>query len=126
MCVCVLFSKTSLNVFFCFCKKPNYIIFTFANCKPAHPSCDHDYLRVYSGNSSNGNLLANLCSDLRPAMISQTGQLFLDFKTDSSVTYRGFRVTYRAEGIETCFIEPCVIVLGILFHRSLNLLLSVS
>ena len=57
---------------------------------------DADYLYVYDGDSSSSPLIDKFSGTSLPAPItSSSNKLHLRFTTDSSVTARGFRATYR-------------------------------
>ncbi|XP_066440814.1 cubilin [Eleutherodactylus coqui] len=65
-------------------------------------SCEHDYLAVYNGNSTNSNLLAKLCGDAHPAPLrSTTNALYVKLRTDIARPFSGFLANYRqvCEGV---------------------------
>nr|XP_046226989.1 cubilin [Scatophagus argus] len=63
-------------------------------------SCMHDYLEVRDGSTSNADLISRLCGNTQPSTQHSTGySILLRFRTDSSVTHKGFKAKYS---IGTC------------------------
>lgn len=61
----------------------------------ASSSCHFDYVAVHDGGDSLAPLLGKFCGQvLPPNLRSSSNQLFLVFKTDSSVSGVGWRATY--------------------------------
>lgn len=61
----------------------------------ASSSCRFDYVAVHDGGDSLAPLLGKFCGQvLPPNLRSSSNQLFLIFKTDSSVNGVGWRATY--------------------------------
>lgn len=59
-------------------------------------SCNFDFVAVYDGNSTFSPLLGKFCGrELPPTMRSTLNQMFIVFKTDSSVSGLGWRATYK-------------------------------
>lgn len=60
--------------------------------------CQYDALEVYSGNDDSGFMLIQLCeTSTQPKTISSVGnQMFVRFRTDSSVNGGGFLAMYQA------------------------------
>ncbi|XP_075408563.1 cubilin [Tenrec ecaudatus] len=59
-------------------------------------SCSQDYLAIYDGSNSSDPLLGKFCgSRLPPNVRSTNNTLLLVFKTDSSQTARGWRISFR-------------------------------
>ncbi|KAL2085662.1 hypothetical protein ACEWY4_018982 [Coilia grayii] len=62
--------------------------------------CRFDYLEVRDGASSDANLINKLCGNTRPSTQHSTGPvMYLRFRTDTSVTHKGFKAKYS---IATC------------------------
>ncbi|KAK3572019.1 hypothetical protein QTP86_022249 [Hemibagrus guttatus] len=62
----------------------------------ASSNCAWDYVAVYDGPNTLAPLLGQFCgSVLPPTLRSSTNQMFLVFKTDSSVAAEGWRASYR-------------------------------
>ncbi|XP_056155801.1 cubilin [Lampris incognitus] len=63
-------------------------------------SCQYDYLELRDGATSNSDAIARLCGSTRPSTQHSTGSsMFLRFRTDTSVTHKGFKAKYS---IATC------------------------
>ncbi|XP_028288640.1 cubilin [Parambassis ranga] len=63
-------------------------------------SCLYDYLEVRDGSTLNANLISRLCGNTRPSTQFSTGSfMLLRFRTDNSVTHKGFKLKYS---IATC------------------------
>ncbi|XP_006159809.2 LOW QUALITY PROTEIN: cubilin [Tupaia chinensis] len=60
------------------------------------PFCSHDYLAIYDGSNTSDPLLGKFCGSKLPQNIkSSNNSVLLVFKTDSSQTARGWKVTFR-------------------------------
>lgn len=72
------------------------ISLTFQEFELEHDSsCNFDYLEIYEGASTLGNMIRRYCgSTIPPAYNSQGNKLLLKFKTDQSVSQKGFRLAY--------------------------------
>ncbi|XP_047205867.1 cubilin [Girardinichthys multiradiatus] len=58
-------------------------------------SCSFDFLELRDGSSLNSDLISRLCGSTRPSTQHSKGSsMLLRFRTDSSVTHRGFKATY--------------------------------
>ncbi|XP_032366699.1 cubilin [Etheostoma spectabile] len=63
-------------------------------------SCSFDYLELRDGSTSNSGFIARLCGNTRPSTQHSTGSsMLLRFRTDASITHKGFKATYS---IATC------------------------
>ncbi|MGH0144022.1 UNVERIFIED_CONTAM: hypothetical protein FKN15_047101, partial [Acipenser sinensis] len=63
-------------------------------------SCSYDYLELRDGASPNAPLIAKICGQEHPSTQKSTGSvMYLRFRTDSSVTHKGFKAKYS---IATC------------------------
>ncbi|XP_074549445.1 cubilin [Halichoeres trimaculatus] len=63
-------------------------------------SCLYDYLELRDGSSSNDDLISRLCGNTRPSTQRSTGSsMLLRFRTDTSLTHKGFKAKYS---IGTC------------------------
>lgn len=66
-------------------------------------SCIHDYLELRDGSTLNADLISKLCGDTRPSTQHSTGSsLLLRFRTDMSVTHKGFKARYSIGKWITC------------------------
>ncbi|XP_076463829.1 scavenger receptor cysteine-rich domain-containing protein DMBT1-like [Babylonia areolata] len=62
-------------------------------------NCDNDSLSIYDGGQpSSYNLLAKLCGTqgFNKFFFSSGREMYLKFKSDSTLTFRGFKLSYRA------------------------------
>jgi len=55
------------------------------------------HLLVKKGNETSAQILGRYCGSRIPAPIVSKANLFLQFRTDSSVTRAGFRLTYQTQ-----------------------------
>ncbi|KAM6953504.1 cubilin [Aplochiton taeniatus] len=63
-------------------------------------NCIYDYLELRDGATSDAEPVARLCGNTRPSTQHSTGTtLYLRFRTDGSVTHKGFKAKYS---IATC------------------------
>ncbi|XP_077993791.1 cubilin-like [Glandiceps talaboti] len=60
-----------------------------------HPLCGYDYLAIYSGTDSTGELLVQLCGTETPDSLAIFGPAFIKFHTDRSNTADGFGLNYE-------------------------------
>ncbi|GFS04728.1 cubilin [Elysia marginata] len=76
----------------------NYFVFiTFDDFHLQDSSgCNSDFLRIHHGSNAKGKRLRNLCGDNPVDKFSFGGPIFLDFKTDGSKTFRGYKAHYKA------------------------------
>lgn len=57
--------------------------------------CLYDYLEVRDGSTTNADLISRLCGNTRPSTQHSTGSsMLLRFRTDTSVTHKGFKAKY--------------------------------
>ena len=72
-------------------------------------SCRYDILKFYSGLPLESHLLGSYCSRARPDVIYSTGRkLYVNFQTDSTSVYKGFKFYYTAVKKGTCVVQsPC-------------------
>ncbi|XP_055502765.1 deleted in malignant brain tumors 1 protein-like [Leucoraja erinacea] len=59
-------------------------------------NCLLDYVAIYDGPSTNSTLLARLCSNPSEALISSSNSMTIYFRSDHSVTSRGFIARYQS------------------------------
>ncbi|GFG35967.1 hypothetical protein Cfor_02931, partial [Coptotermes formosanus] len=68
------------------------------------PPCRYDYLEIRDGHDENSTLLGQYCGGQdqfpTPCITSQYNILWLKFKTDGSVSNRGFYANYSSIGVE--------------------------
>uniref|UniRef100_A0A3Q2TAZ9 Cubilin n=1 Tax=Fundulus heteroclitus TaxID=8078 RepID=A0A3Q2TAZ9_FUNHE len=58
-------------------------------------SCSFDFLELRDGSSFNSDLISRLCGSTRPSTQHSKGSsMLLRFRTDSSVTHKGFKAKY--------------------------------
>lgn len=58
-------------------------------------SCFYDYVELRDGATSDANSLAKLCGNTRPSTEHSTGStMYLRFRTDNSITHKGFKAKY--------------------------------
>ena len=68
--------------------------------------CRYDSLTVRQGNSSSGRIINIFCGNTVPSPIVAQGSMFLQFKTDHSLTYRGFKARYYTNTCGGTFTGP--------------------
>ncbi|XP_053373742.1 deleted in malignant brain tumors 1 protein-like isoform X2 [Mercenaria mercenaria] len=68
--------------------------------------CRFDWVAVYAGNNANSLLLGKYCDKTVPLPIRSLGQMHIQFWTDSSVVYTGFRAHYTVCECGDVFTEP--------------------
>jgi len=65
------------------------------------PSCLFDNLTFYDGYSESYPLLGSYCGTVHPEVIYSTGTyVYITFRTDSTITSRGFRISVSVVGAE--------------------------
>ena len=58
-----------------------------------HATCRYDVLEIHKGVSTQGDLVGRYCNNKPPRITMDDGvSIFIVFKTDGSVVYRGFKV----------------------------------
>lgn len=58
-------------------------------------SCVYDYLELHDGSTLNAGLISRLCGNTLPSTQHSTGSsMLLRFRTDTSVTHKGFKAKY--------------------------------
>ena len=58
-------------------------------------SCAYDYLELLDGSTSNDVVISHLCGNTRPSTQHSSGSsMLLRFRTDISVTHKGFKAKY--------------------------------
>ncbi|RZF39688.1 hypothetical protein LSTR_LSTR013176 [Laodelphax striatellus] len=64
--------------------------------------CRLDYIQVYNGPSEKYPLIGKYCNVHPPNIVSNSNQLFIKFRSDGTVEYRGFHLSYKTvcEGVE--------------------------
>jgi len=63
------------------------------------PSCPYDNLTFYDGYSESYPLLGSYCGTVHPEVIySNASYLYIKFRTDSTITSRGFRISVSVVG----------------------------
>lgn len=68
----------------------NFNQFTFFSYR-----CFYDYLEVRDGVTSNADLIDKLCGNTKPSTQHSTASaMYLRFRTDHSVTHKGFKAKY--------------------------------
>ena len=75
-----------------------YIVKVIFNDFQLQSSCDGDVLKFYDGmNVVSINLLGSYCGTTHPEVIYSTGQyLYVKFRTDSILAYKGFSFSFSA------------------------------
>ncbi|XP_071091816.1 cubilin-like [Haliotis cracherodii] len=56
--------------------------------------CPFDFVKVYDGNDISSRVIAVWCNTMEPTLQSSGQAMTLEFHTDSSNTYKGFRLKY--------------------------------
>ncbi|XP_018552423.1 deleted in malignant brain tumors 1 protein [Lates calcarifer] len=64
----------------------------------SHPTCDFDTIYVYDGSSTGSRLLGKVCGKNTTTFYSTGAYLTVRFKSDSIVSYTGFRADFRVVG----------------------------
>ena len=57
-------------------------------------SCDYDYLNIYDGNSNSAKLIGKFCGGNDVEVVSSDRNLYLEFHSDDSNEFTGFRFKY--------------------------------
>ena len=61
--------------------------------------CRHDYLSVHNGSSLSAPMIGKYCGSQTPfSVMSTVSSLFMMFRSDSSLNYKGFNATYELIG----------------------------
>lgn len=64
-----------------------------------HPLCIYDRIAAYQGNSSLSAPIGRYCGSQTPTPIVSHNTLFVQFRTDSSITGSGFKISYTKQGL---------------------------
>lgn len=64
----------------------------------SHTLCVYDRLSAYQGNSSASPPIGRFCGSQPPAPIVSRSNLFLQFRTDGSISKSGFKLNYTTQG----------------------------
>ncbi|XP_068160694.1 cubilin [Antennarius striatus] len=74
-------------------------------------SCAYDYLELRDGSTSNADLISRLCGNNRPPTQRSTGSsMLLRFRTDTSVTHKGFKAKYSIASCGGTFVGQSGVV----------------
>ena len=65
--------------------------------------CTFDYVEIRQGIDATGHLIGRLCGEGRPGIINSAKTLWIRFKSDSSLAFRGFAAKYTKESECLCF-----------------------
>ncbi|KAJ8923869.1 hypothetical protein NQ315_010451 [Exocentrus adspersus] len=58
-------------------------------------ACHYDWIQIYNGPTNSSNVIAKLCHQIKPTVISSTGnQMFVEFQSDYSYQGKGFIANY--------------------------------
>jgi hypothetical protein len=60
-------------------------------------SCDYDYLNIYDGNSKSAKLIGKFCGGSDVEVVSSSRYLYLEFHSDDSNEFTGFRFKYSVQ-----------------------------
>ena len=59
--------------------------------------CTFDYLEIFDGGSTNSPTVGKFCGDNKPKeLISTSSSLYFKFRSDGSVSKKGFQLSYEA------------------------------
>ena len=59
-------------------------------------SCEYDYVEIRDGGTDQSALIGRYCNSLAPSSQQSTGNvMYVRFRSDRSVTRRGFKLKYR-------------------------------
>ncbi len=80
---------------------PQMIMLQFTQFKvEPHANCDYDSLAVHDGTSTSAHLIGLFCGDTLPNngnnINSTSNQLYLVFRSDSSISSDGFQFAWSA------------------------------
>lgn len=64
----------------------------------SHPLCIYDRLAAYQGNSSISAPIGRYCGSQIPPPIVSHNTLFMQFRTDGSISGSGFKISYTKQG----------------------------
>lgn len=89
------------------------IVFETLDIEP-HANCAYDSVKIYDGSDANAPVLGVYCGQSIPPQITSTAnQLFIVFKSDSSVQKTGFRMHYQYKDNPTDSTERACSVGGV-------------
>lgn len=76
--------------------------------------CKYDYVEVRSGLTADAKLLGTFCgAELPPVITSQYNNMRIEFKSDNTVSKKGFRATYYSGEPLACMLISCLLCLNI-------------
>ena len=67
-------------------------------------NCDYDYLEIREGGVATGPVVGRYCGRDTPLpYVSSSNMMYLNFRSDYSVSRSGFRIRYKTGEITGCF-----------------------
>ncbi|CAL1529163.1 unnamed protein product [Lymnaea stagnalis] len=85
------------NTFLCWLIVGTGITMSFQNFDlESQATCNYDALEVYNGNNNASPLLGKYCGNTLPPTLRTSGNMYIAFKTDSSVVRPGFKASYTS------------------------------
>ncbi|XP_046451773.1 cubilin-like isoform X2 [Daphnia pulex] len=75
----------------------------------SHPLCIYDRLAAYQGNSSSSAPLGRYCGSQNPSPIVSHKNLFMQFRTDGSMSGSGFKISYTKQECGGTITSPTII-----------------
>ncbi|PNF23973.1 hypothetical protein B7P43_G09286 [Cryptotermes secundus] len=63
----------------------------------SHPTCRYDYIEVYDGRDSSSKKIGRYCSAPPLLLRSTSNHVFIKFRSDLSITGRGFHIRYQTD-----------------------------
>ena len=59
----------------------------------------YDSLTIYDGGSSTSSMMGKYCGDsIPPSHVSSSNEILIQFQSDGSITYNGFKMEYNPTG----------------------------
>ena len=89
---------------------------------------DYDYLRIYDGPSASSPLLVDLTGDLSTprGVISMGSSLWFNFRTDETVSRRGFEATFTLAWRVSCSTMVAITIINPIYGRLIQESMTLS
>ena len=79
----------------------------------------YDSLTIYDGDSSTSPVMGNYCGDsIPPSHVSSSNEILIQFQSDGSATYNGFKMEYNPLG-KTHQFKTTLNIIGIIRYTEL-------
>lgn len=82
-----------------FCVQLTFNSFQLENDRPW---CNYDSVQVKNGPTNQSPLIGKFCGSIKPPVVTSSGRsMYMNFTSDETLTYKGFRARYVAVAITT-------------------------